>query len=140
MACHMCAYMSERGISGQPGCGLSFRLNFLFGKIRVKLGLEDQNFAEQEGKPKTQNTPRLAPNAHLAHVGAPRACQSMLLSVHMAKTRNSGHMSGRKMARKRPKRGSEDKNWPKQEGKPKTQNTPRLAENPPFAHVGASRG
>ena len=38
--------MGQMGIWGQPGCGLSFRLNFLFGKIRVKLGLEDQNFAK----------------------------------------------------------------------------------------------
>ena len=55
--------MGQMGIFGQPGCGLSFRLNFLFGKIRVKLGLEDKNFAKHEGMPKTQNTTKLAPNA-----------------------------------------------------------------------------
>ena len=44
-------------------------------------------------------------------------------------------MSGRKTARKRPKRGSE--------GKPKTQNTPRLAGNAPYslmkAHLGDAK-
>ena len=55
-------------------------------------------------------TPRLAGNAPFAHVGAPRGCQSVVLSVHMAKTRHSEGMFGRKMARKRPKRGPEDKN------------------------------
>ena len=104
------------------------------------MGPRDQIFAEQEGKPKIIYTPRLAGNAPFAHVGAPRGCQSVVLSVHMAKTRHSGRMSGRKTARKRPKRGSEDKNWPKQEGKPKIIYTPRLAGNAPFAHVGAPRG
>ena len=46
----------------------------------------------------------LARNAPFAHLGAPRACQSVSPSVHMAKTRHSGRMFGRKTARKRPKR------------------------------------
>ena len=49
-------------------------------------------------------TPRLSQNAHVAHLGAPTGCQSVVLSVHMAKTRHSGRMFGRKTARKRPKR------------------------------------
>jgi hypothetical protein len=58
----------------------------------------------------------------------------------MAKTRHSGRMFGQKTARKRQKRGSEDKNLPVQEIMSKTQNTPRLAQNAPFAHLGAPRG
>ena len=65
---------------------------------------------EQEIMPETQNTPRLARNAPFAHLGAPRGYQSVVLSVHMAKTRHSGRMFGRKTARKRPKCGLEDKN------------------------------
>jgi hypothetical protein len=41
-------------------------------------------------------TPRLARNAPFAHLGAPRGCQSVVLSVHIAKTRQSGRMVGRK--------------------------------------------
>jgi hypothetical protein len=59
---------------------------------------------EQEITPETQNTPTLARNAPFAHLGAPRGCQSVVLSVHMAKTRHSWRMFGRKTARKRPKR------------------------------------
>ena len=140
MASLRCAYMSKRGISGQPGCVLSFRQNFRFGKILVFWPEFCPNYAKQEIMPETQNTPRMAQNAPFAHVGAPRGCQSVVLSVHMAKTRHSGRMSGRKTARKRPTRGSEDKNWPKHEGKPKIIYTPRLAGNDPFAHVGAPRG
>ena len=97
-------------------------------------------FAEQEGKPKIIYTPRLAENAPFAHVGAPRGCQSVALSVHMAKTRHSGRMSGRKTARKRPKRGLEDKNWSKQEIMSEIICAPRLAQNATFAHLGAPRG
>ena len=45
---------------------------------------------------KTKNTPRLVRNAHFAHLGAPRRCQSVVLCVHMAKPRYSGRMFGRK--------------------------------------------
>ena len=47
---------------------------------------------EQESMSETQNTPRLAQNAPFAHLGAPRACQSVVLSVHMPKTRHYGPM------------------------------------------------
>jgi hypothetical protein len=104
------------------------------------MGPRDQIFVEHEGNPKIIYTPRLAGNAPFAHVGAHRGCQSVVLSGHMAKTRHSGRMFGRKTARKRPKRGSEDQNWPNQEGQPKSIYTPRLAGNAPFAHVGAPRG
>jgi hypothetical protein len=59
---------------------------------------------EQEIMPETQNTPTsmLAQNAPFAHLGAPRGCQSVLLSVHMAKTGHSGCIFERKTARKRP--------------------------------------
>jgi hypothetical protein len=53
---------------------------------------------------KIQNAPMLARNAPFAHLGASRACQSVSLSVRVAKTRHSGRMFGRKTARKRPKR------------------------------------
>jgi hypothetical protein len=85
-------------------------------------------------------TPRLAQNAPFAYLGEPRGCQSVVLSVHMAKTRHSGRMFGRKTARKRPKLGSEDKNWPKQEIMHEIIYTPRLAQNTPFAQLGAPRG
>ena len=44
----------------------------------------------------------MARNAPFADLGAPRACQSVVLSVHTAKTRHSGRMYGRKTARERP--------------------------------------
>jgi hypothetical protein len=54
---------------------------------------------------KTLNIPKLAQNAPFAHVGALRGCQSVVLSVHMDKTRLSGAcMFGRKTARKGPNR------------------------------------
>ena len=87
-------------------------------------------YAEQEGKSKIIYTPRLAGNAPFAHVGALTGCQSVVLSVHMAKNRHSGRMSGRKTARKRPKCGPEDKNWPKQEGKSKLFTHPGWPEMP----------
>ena len=37
-------------------------------------------------------TPGLVQNAPFAHLRAPRRCQSVVLSVHMAKTRHSGRM------------------------------------------------
>ena len=86
--------MSEMGISVQPGCVLSFRHNFLFGKIWGKFGPEEQKFAKQEIKPKTQNTPTQARNAPFAHLGAPGACQSVVLLVHIAKPRHSGRVFG----------------------------------------------
>ena len=49
---------------------------------------------------KTLNAPRLAQNAPFAHLGSPRRCQSVVIPVHMAKTRHSGRMFGRKMGRK----------------------------------------
>ena len=55
--------MSKMGISGQLGCVLSLRQNFLFGSIWVKLGPKHPNRAEQEILPETQNKPRLAQNA-----------------------------------------------------------------------------
>ena len=55
-----------------------------------------------ENGPKTAHTPRLARNAPFAHLGACRGRQSVVLSVHMPKTRHSGRMFGRKTARKRP--------------------------------------
>ena len=100
------------------------------GKIWVKLGLEDQNFAKQEIKPKTQNTPRLAPNTNLAHVGAHRAYQSVVLSVHMAKIRHSGRMSGQKTARKRPKRGQKPKIDPNRKLSRKLKTHPGWPEMP----------
>ena len=57
---------------------------------------------EQEIMSEIIYAPRLAQTAPFAHLGAPRGYQSVVLSVHMAKTRHSGHMFGRKMARKRP--------------------------------------
>jgi hypothetical protein len=90
--------------------------------------------------PKTQKTTWLARNAPFAHLGAPRGCQSVVLSVHFLKTRHSGRMFGQKTARKRPKHGPEDKNWPEQEIMPETQNTQWLARNAPFAYLGAPRG
>ena len=59
---------------------------------------------KQEILPETQNTPWLARNTHFAHLGAARACQSVDIWVHMAKTRHSGRIFGRKTARKRPSR------------------------------------
>jgi hypothetical protein len=56
----------------------------------------DKNWPKQEGKPKTQNTPRLAQNAPFAHVGALTGCQSVLLSVHMAKPCTLGAYLGGK--------------------------------------------
>ena len=56
---------------------------------------------------KTQNTPRLAKNAPFAHLSAPRGCQSVVLCVHMAKTRHFEriyHIWAEKMARKGPDR------------------------------------
>jgi hypothetical protein len=47
------------------------------------------------------NAPTLAQNAPIAQLGAPRACQSTCTSFHMAKTRHSGRMFGRKTARER---------------------------------------
>jgi hypothetical protein len=44
----------------------------------------------------------LAQNTSFAHVGAPRGCQGVVISVHKAKTRHSGRVFGRKTARKRP--------------------------------------
>jgi hypothetical protein len=70
--------------------------------------LSSASLRQHEGKPKIIYTPRLAGNAPFAHVGAPRGCQSVVLSVHMAKTRHSERMSGRKTARKRPNR---DRIW-----------------------------
>jgi hypothetical protein len=48
--------------------------------------------------PEILNTPRLARNAPFSHLGAPRGRQSVLLPVHMAKTRHAGSMFGQKMA------------------------------------------
>jgi hypothetical protein len=39
--------------------------------------------------PETQNTPWLARNAPFSHLGAPRGYQSVVVSVHLAKTRHS---------------------------------------------------
>ena len=50
-------------------------------------------------------TLRLARNAPFAHLGAPRGCQSVVLYVHMAKTRHYRRIFGRKTAQKRPKNG-----------------------------------
>ena len=124
--------MSERGISGQPGCVLSFKHSVLFGSRwsesgRVSAVFEPffaqtctqsawfwayEHIATHFGIPrktfKIQNAPRLAQNAPFAHLGASRACQSVCKPVHMAKTRHSGRMFGRKTARKRPKR---DRIW-----------------------------
>jgi hypothetical protein len=50
------------------------------------------------------DTHGLAQNAPFAHLGAPKGCQSVALSVHMAKIRHSMRMFGRKTARERPKR------------------------------------
>ena len=47
----------------------------------------------------------LAQNASFADLGAPKACQSVALSVKLTKTRHSGRMFEQKTARKRPKRG-----------------------------------
>jgi hypothetical protein len=88
--------MIKLGILGQPGCVLSFRHNFLFGIIWAKFGPEDQNFAKQEIMPETQNTPRLTRNAPFAHLGAPRGCHSVVLSVHMAKAGTMGACLGGK--------------------------------------------
>ena len=96
--------MSKMAIWGQPGCVLSFMHNFLFGKILVLWPEFCPNYAKQEIMPETKNTPRLARNAPLAHLGALRGCQSVVLSVHMAKIRPSGRMFGRKTAQKRPNR------------------------------------
>ena len=41
-------------------------------------------------------------NAPFAYLGAPMGCQSVVLSIHMAKTRHSGRIFKRKTARKRP--------------------------------------
>jgi hypothetical protein len=62
------------------------------------------------------------------------------LSVVMAKPRHFERVFGRRTARKRPKRGLEDKNWPKQEITSEILNTPRLARNAPLANVSAPRG
>jgi hypothetical protein len=77
---------------------------------------------------------RLARNAPVAHLGAPSGCQSVVLSVHMAKTKNSGRMFGLKTARTaiefRLAR-------PEQESMSEILNTPTLARNAPFAYLGA---
>jgi hypothetical protein len=43
--------------------------------------------------------PKLARNALFAHLGAPRGCQIVVLSVHMPKTRHFGRIFGRKTVR-----------------------------------------
>jgi hypothetical protein len=43
-----------------------------------------------------KETPMLAQNAPFNNLGAPRACQSVVLSIYMPKTRHSGRMFGRK--------------------------------------------
>ena len=96
--------MSKRGISGQPGCVLCFRHNFLFGTILVFWPRFARNCAKQEIMSKTQNTPRLARNTNFAQLRAARGCESVVLSVHMPKTRHSGRIFGRKTTRKGPKR------------------------------------
>jgi hypothetical protein len=68
---------------------------------RQKRGSDDQYWPTQAIMSNTQNTPRLAQNAPFAHLSAPRGCQSVVLYVHMAKTRHSGRMFGRK---KRPEK------------------------------------
>ena len=59
---------------------------------RPKRGPQDKNWAEQEIIPETQNTPRLAQNTPFVYLGAPRACQCVVLSVHMAKIRHPGRV------------------------------------------------
>jgi hypothetical protein len=68
----------------------------------TEFGLVELARPKQEIMPETQNKPWLARNTPFAHLGVRRACQSVVLSVHMAKTRHSGRMFGRKTARKRP--------------------------------------
>ena len=48
----------------------------------------------------TLNIPKLAQNAPFAHVGALRGCQSVVLSVHMDKTRLSVACLGEKRPEK----------------------------------------
>ena len=81
--------------------------------------------------------PKLARNALFAHLGAPRGCQIVVLSVHMPKTRHFGRIFGRKTVRTTTEFGLAR---PKQEVLMKTLNTPRLPRNAPFAHVSAPRG
>jgi hypothetical protein len=104
---------------------------------RPKRGLKDKNGPEQEIIFEIFNTFRLARNAHFAHLCAPRRCQSVVLSVHMAKTRHSGRMFGQKTARDatgfRLAR-------PEQEIMSKDFNTPRLDRNAHCADLGAPSG
>ena len=102
--------MPKRCPIGSCGQNQALRAHVWAGtaRKRPKRGSEDKKWPKQEGKPKIIYTPRLADNAPFAHVGAPRGGQSVLLYVHMTKTRHSGRMSGRKTARKRPKR---DRIW-----------------------------
>ena len=48
---------------------------------------------------KIQNASTIAQKASFAHLGAPRACQSVFLSVHIAKTKHSVRIVGRETAR-----------------------------------------
>jgi hypothetical protein len=81
----------------------------------------------------------LARNASIAHLDTTSACQSVALSVAMAKTRHSGRMFGRKTAQKRSKHGSEDKNLLKQEIMSEIIYTPRLAQNALFFFCSSRR-
>jgi hypothetical protein len=87
----------------------------------------------------TQNTPTPARNAHFSHLGAPRGCQGVVILVHMAKTRHFGRMFGQKMARQRPKRDRIRPHRAEPEILPDIRITPMLAQNAPFAHLGALR-
>ena len=133
-----CAYMSKRGILGQPRCVLSFRHNFLFGTILGKSGPEDQIVSNRKlclklkTHPGWPEIPILLIYAQLG--GAKVWCYRFICP----KPGTPGaYLGGKRPEKDRNATGS---TRPKQEIMSKTQNTPRLARSAPFPHLGALRG
>jgi hypothetical protein len=97
--------MPKCGAIGSYGQNQALRAH-----VRAKTGPKTARTATEFGlaRPKQEimseiiYTPGLAQNAPFAPLGAPRGCQSVVLSVHMAKPRHFGRMFGRNLARKRP--------------------------------------
>jgi hypothetical protein len=89
--------------------------------------LKDQNCTKQEIMSGNQNTPRLARNTHLAHLGAPRVCQNVVLSIHIWPKPGT---LGACLGGKRPENGQNATGFgsasPKQKNMSETKNTPTL--------------
>ena len=87
------------------------------------------------------NTPRRARNIPFTHLGAPRACQSTCASHRFIwpKLGIPGACLGKKTARERPAKNPKSYRTRNTSRLSQNLNTPTLARNAPFAHLGAPR-